>query len=221
MAEEATPKKKRGCLKLLLWGGGGLVGLFVVLAIVVTFWENGLKDGCNSGKAEDCETLLDGTAWVGEDFDLDQITNEEYKPKFAAKVEAAKKAATSSTTAVTEDKTHPDFQNNGLSDYDRCLKTRAQVNRELPGKGDELFKCEEIKSYLKPAERVKAAERQGLVQKCEQTIKAVLKDPRSYRFVGRQYIATENNGLDVRVTYSATNDIGGRIQQQKTCSYKF
>lgn len=93
MAEQATPKKKGGCFKLVLWSTGGLVGLFVVLGIAVTFWENGLKGGCNSGKAEDCETLLDGTAWVGEDFDLDQITNEEYKPKFAAKVETAKKDA--------------------------------------------------------------------------------------------------------------------------------
>jgi len=92
MTDEATPKKKRGCLKLFLWGSGGLIGLFVVLGIALTFWENGLKGGCNSGKAEDCETLLDGTL-VDEDFDLDQITNEEYKPKFAAKVEAAKKAA--------------------------------------------------------------------------------------------------------------------------------
>ena len=75
--------------------------------------------------------------------------------------------------------------------------------------------------YKRQAERVKAAERQGLVQRCEQTIKAALKDPRSYRFVDRKYIATENNGLDVRVTYSATNSLGGRIQEQQTCNYKF
>ena len=121
-----------------------------------------------------------------------------------------------------EDKTHSDFKSTGsMSDYDRCLKTRAQINKVEPGKGDELFKCEELKSYLKPAERVKAAERQGLVQKCEQTIKAALNDPRSYRFVDRKYIATENNGLDIRVTYSATNAVGGRIQGQQTCNYKF
>lgn len=99
MTDEATPKKKRGCLKIFLWAGGGLVGLFVVLAIVSTFYVQGLKGGCNSGKAEDCEKLLEGSL-VDEDFDLDQITNEEYKPKFAAKVETAKKTATAKAEAA-------------------------------------------------------------------------------------------------------------------------
>ena len=101
------------------------------------------------------------------------------------------------------------------------MNLRAEVNAVQAGLGDKSYDCEGIKSYLKPAERVKAAERQGLVQQYEQTIKAALKDPRSYRFVDRKYIATENNGLDVRVTYSATNSLGGRIQEQQTCNYKF
>jgi len=170
----------------------------------------------NSGDMEACESLK---GYAGEDTKV-RITDASCSALLAT-VSADGDVATS-TTAVTEDKTHSDFKSTGpMSDYERCLKTRAQINKEIPGKGDELFKCEELKSYLKPAERVKAAERQGLVQKCEQTIKAALNDPRSYRFVDRKYIATENNGLDIRVTYSATNAVGGRIQGQQTCNYKF
>ena len=201
MIDEATPKKKRGCLKLFLWGSGGLVGLFVVLVIAATFWENGLKDGCNSGKAEDCETLLDGTTWVGEDFDLDQITNEEYKPKFAAKVEAAKKAT--------------------ISDYENCLNMRAEVNAVQAGLGDESYDCESIKSFVKPADRVKAARAQNLARSCEDQLKPSLHDPRSYRYVDKKFIATGDNGLDLTITYSATNKLGARIQSTHTCSYTF
>ena len=120
-----------------------------------------------------------------------------------------------------EEKNHPDFKSAGIiSDYDRCLKTRTQINRVEPGKGDELFKCEELQSYMEPSERLKAAWRQGLVQKCEQAVKAVLWDPNSYRYVDRLYIATDNNGIDVRLTYSESDGFGGRTQEQKTCSYK-
>ena len=49
--------------------------------------------GCNEGKAGDCEALLERDLLVDDEFDLDRITNEEYKSKFVAKVEAFKKAA--------------------------------------------------------------------------------------------------------------------------------
>ena len=82
--------------------------------------------------------------------------------------------------------------------------TRAQLNKAEPGKGDEHFKCEELKSYVEPAERVKAALRQGLVQNCERAIKAALWDPGSYVFVDHLYVANEINGVDVRLTYLKT-----------------
>ncbi len=135
--------------------------------------------------------------------------------------ESARSDFASSATNVKKDKTHSDFKSAGIiSGYDRCIWTRAHINKVEPGQGDRLFKCEELESYVEPAERLKAAWRQDLVQKCEQAIKAVLWDPRSYRFVDRLYIATENNGIDVRLTYSESDGFGGRMQEQKTCSYK-
>ena len=92
MAEEAAPKKKKGCLGLIVKSTLGLTAAGIVLAILGTIQTSGQIRGCNEGKAGDCESLL-ASLIVDEDFDLDQITNEEYKPKFVAKVEAAKEAA--------------------------------------------------------------------------------------------------------------------------------
>ena len=108
-----------------------------------------------------------------------------------------------------------------LSNYEMCIKNRDQLDRMFPGEGTKTYKCEELKTYLPPAQRYKAAERQGLVQKCERTIRSGLKDPGSYRFKKRQYIATADNGLDIRISYTATNSFGGRVQEMQTCSYTF
>ena len=129
--------------------------------------------------------------------------------------------AAASAVSDKADKTHLDFKSAGLiSDYKRCHWTRAQLNEAEPGKGDKHFKCEELESYVEPAERLKAAWRQSLDQKCEQAIKDFLWDPGSYRFVDHVYIATEKNGIEVRLTYSESDGFGGRSQDQKTCSYQ-
>ena len=118
-------------------------------------------------------------------------------------------------------KTHFDFKSAGLiSDYKRCDWTRAQLNKAEPGIGDKHFKCEQLESYTKPAERLKAASRQRLVQNCEQAIKAALWDPVSYVFVDHLYVANEINGVDVRLTYLENDGYGGRDQWQTTCSYQ-
>ena len=108
-----------------------------------------------------------------------------------------------------QDKVHFDFKSAGIiSDYKRCDWTRIQLNKAEPGIGDKHFKCEELRSYEEPVDRLKAATRQGLVQDCEQAIKAALWDPGSYVFVDHLYVANENNGY------------GGRDQWQTTCSYQ-
>ena len=106
-----------------------------------------------------------------------------------------------------------------ISDYKRCDWTRAQLNKAESGIGDKHFKCEELKSYVEPVERLKAASRQGLVQNCEQAIKAALWDPGSYVFVDHVYVANDINGVDVRLTYLENDGYGGRDQWQTTCSY--
>ena len=120
-----------------------------------------------------------------------------------------------------QDKVHFDFKSAGIiSDYKRCDWTRIQLNKAEPGIGDKHFKCEELKAYVEPAERLEAASRQGLVQNCEQAIKAALWDPGSYVFVDHLYVANEINGVDVRLTYLENDGFGGRDQWQTTCSYQ-
>ena len=120
-----------------------------------------------------------------------------------------------------QDKVHFDFKSAGIvSDYERCDWTRIQLNKAEPGLGDKHFKCEELRSYEEPVDRLKAATRQGLVQDCEQAIKAALWDPGSYVFVDHLYVANEINGVDVRLTYLENDGFGGRDQWQTTCSYQ-
>ena len=129
--------------------------------------------------------------------------------------------AASSARTNKQDKAHFDFKSAGIiSDYRRCDWTRVQLNKAEPGKGDKHFKCEELKAYVEPAERLEAASRQRLVQNCEQAIKAALWDPGSYVFVDHLYVANESNGVDVRLTYLENDGYGGRDQWQTTCSYQ-
>ena len=129
--------------------------------------------------------------------------------------------AASSALTDKQGKAHFDFKSAGIiSDFKRCDWTRVQLNKAEPGTGDKHFKCEELKAYVEPAERLKAASRQGLVQNCEQAIKAALWDPGSYVFVDHLYVANESNGVDVRVTYLENDGYGGLDQWQTTCSYQ-
>ena len=129
--------------------------------------------------------------------------------------------AASAAVIVKQDKDRFDFKSAGIiSDFKRCDWTRVQLNKAEPGIGDKHFKCEELKAYVEPAERLKAASRQGLVQNCEQAIKAALWDPGSYVFVDHLYVANEINGVDVRLTYLENDGYGGRDQWQTTCSYQ-
>ena len=120
-----------------------------------------------------------------------------------------------------EDKAHFDFKSAGIiSDYKRCDWTRVQLNKAELGVGDKHFKCEELETYVEPAERLKAASRQDLVQNCEQAVRAALWDPGSYVFVDHLYVANGINGVDVRLTYLENDGYGGRDQWQTTCSYQ-
>ena len=135
--------------------------------------------------------------------------------------ESAGNDVASSAVIAKRGNTHFDFKSAGIiSDFKRCHWTRAQLNKAEPGTGDVHFKCEELKSYVEPVERLKAASRQGLVQNCERAIKSSLWDPGSYVFVDHMYVANEINGVDVRLTYLENDGYGGRDQWQTTCSYQ-
>ena len=135
--------------------------------------------------------------------------------------ESAGNYVASSAVTAKRGNTHFDFKSAGIiSDFKRCHWTRAQLNKAEPGTGDVHFKCEELKSYVEPVERLKAASRQGLVQNCERAIKSSLWDPGSYVFVDHMYVANEINGVDVRLTYLENDGYGGRDQWQTTCSYQ-
>ena len=136
---------------------------------------------------------------------------------------STKSARDAASSALTDKqgKAHFNFKSAGIiSDFKRCDWTRVQLNKAEPGIGDKHFKCEELKAYVEPAERLKAASNQDLVRNCEQAIKAALWDPGSYVFVAHLYLANEINGVDVRVTYLENDGYGGRDQWQTTCSYQ-
>ena len=136
-------------------------------------------------------------------------------------IRSAGNDAASSSLTDKADSAHFDFKSAGIiSDYKRCYWTRSQLNKIEPGTGDEHFKCEELRAYVEPADRLKAASSQGLVQSCEQAIKAALWDPGSYVFVDHLYVANEVNGVDVRLTYLENDGYGGRDQWQTICSYQ-
>ena len=143
-----------------------------------------------------------------------------YADAFLSKASASNDVASTALNGKKA-KGHFGFKSAGIiSDFKRCHWTRAQLNKAEPGIGDKHFKCEELKAYVEPAERLKAASRQGLVQNCEQAIKAALWDPGSYVFVDHLYVANESNGVDVRVTYLENDGYGGLDQWQTTCSYQ-
>ena len=71
----------------------------------------------------------------------------------------------------------------------------------------------------KPVELVTliSRDKNRTLSSCRALIKASLKDPSSYREVRTDYAKASNTQLAVRVTYSATNSFGGRIQYQQAC----
>jgi len=169
----------------------------------------------NGGDMEACK----GLHKYAEDGSVDGITNSDCLKLLATPF--VEEATPSSATSTTKDTTPSYVRKPGISDYQNCLNLRDEVNAVQAGLGDKSYDCESIKSFVKPADRVKAAREQNLARSCEDQLKPSLHDPRSYRYVDKKFIATGDNGLDLTITYSATNKLGGRIQSTHTCSYTF
>ena len=54
---------------------------------------------------------------------------------------------------------------------------------------------------------------------CENTVKPVLKDPRSFRRLNEGMSDLTDKNVTVWVNYTATNGFGGRVQNTKSCTY--
>ena len=158
-----------------------------------------------------------------EDGSIDGITNTDCLKLLATPfVEEATTSSAPATATATKGNETPSYARKpGISDYENCLNLRAEVNAVQAGLGDKSYDCESIKSFVKPADRGAAARKQNLARSCEDQLKPSLHDPRSYRYVDKKFIATGDNGLDLMITYSATNKLGARIQSTHTCSYTF
>ena len=92
MAEEAAAKKKREFLALAGRAFIAITSAGITFAILGKLPTGGDIEGCNDGKAKDCEALLERNPLLYDGFDISRITNEEYISRFAEKFEAAKKA---------------------------------------------------------------------------------------------------------------------------------
>ena len=92
MAEEAAAKKKKEFLALIWKAFISISSAGITFAILGKVPTGGEIEGCNDGKAKDCEALLKRNSLLYDGFDISRITNEEYISRFAEKFEAAKKA---------------------------------------------------------------------------------------------------------------------------------
>ena len=92
MAEEAATKKKKDFLALVGKAFIAISSAGITFAILGKVPTGGEIEGCNDGKAKDCEALLERNSLLYDGFDISRITNEEYISRFAEKFEAAKKA---------------------------------------------------------------------------------------------------------------------------------
>ena len=92
MAEEAAAKKKKDFLALVGKAFIAISSAGITFAILGKVPTGGEIEGCNDGKAKDCEALLERNSLLYDGFDISRITNEEYISRFAEKFEAAKKA---------------------------------------------------------------------------------------------------------------------------------
>ena len=92
MAEEAAAKKKKDFLALVGKAFIAVSSAGITFAILGKVPTGGEIEGCNDGKAKDCEALLERNSLLYDGFDISRITNEEYISRFAEKFEAAKKA---------------------------------------------------------------------------------------------------------------------------------
>ena len=92
MAGEAAAKKKKDFLALVGKAFIAISSAGITFAILGKVPTGGEIEGCNDGKAKDCEALLERNSLRYEGFDISRITNEEYISRFAEKFEAARKA---------------------------------------------------------------------------------------------------------------------------------
>ena len=92
MAGEAAAKKKKDFLALVGKAFIAISSAGITFAILGKVPTGGEIEGCNDGKAKDCEALLERNSLLYEGFDISRITNEEYISRFAEKFEAARKA---------------------------------------------------------------------------------------------------------------------------------
>ena len=92
MAGEAAAKKKKDFLALVGKAFIAISSAGITFAILGKVPTGGEIEGCNDGKAKDCEALLERNSLLYNGFDISRITNEEYISRFAEKFEAAKKA---------------------------------------------------------------------------------------------------------------------------------
>ena len=92
MAGEAAAKKKKDFLALVGKAFIAISSAGITFAILGKVPTGGEIEGCNDGKAKDCEALLERNSLLYEGFDISRITNEEYISRFAEKFEAARRA---------------------------------------------------------------------------------------------------------------------------------
>ena len=116
----------------------------------------------------------------------------------------------------------------GIGNQGACteLARRQQYSKELDAKhAKQVAKAEnraatrEIIRAAKPVTLVTliSQDKNRTLAACEAVVRANLVDPQSFRHVHTDYVKVSESAIAVKLTYSATNAFGGRIQQQQVC----
>ena len=102
------------------------------------------------------------------------------------------------------------------------LARRQQHSKELDAKhAKQVAKAEAVEAVkaAKPVTLVTliSRDKNRTLAACEAVVRANLVDPQSFRHVHTDYAKVSESAIAVKLTYSATNAFGGRIQQQQVC----
>jgi len=54
---------------------------------------------------------------------------------------------------------------------------------------------------------------------CADRVAPFLKDPKSIRVIGKQVTDLTNDKVTIKISYTATNGFGGRVQDVKSCTF--
>lgn len=107
----------------------------------------------------------------------------------------------------------------GNADFEAGTGICTAKNRATPEAPTAAPKAPDAVKVAKPVTLVTliSQDKNRTLAACEAVVRANLADPKSFRHVHTDYVKVNESAIAVKLTYSATNAFGGRIQHQQVC----